>query len=93
MCRVMKAAVSLSVALMLAVPAVAQTRLPRTSPAERRVQELNRNMQLEQRFQRSEQQYQFNNNQLQQSIDRQRVFSNPSPPARIGTCPAGSVGC
>ncbi|MCB8821329.1 hypothetical protein [Microvirga rosea] len=91
--QAVKMAVSLGLALSFAAPALAQTRLPRTSPAERRVQEINRDLQIEQRFQRSQQQYQFNNNQLQQSIDRQRTFSNPRPPAAIRNCPAGSVGC
>jgi len=88
-----KAFVCLGLALSLALPAAAQTRLPRKSPAERRVQEINRDIQQQQRLQRFEQQNQFETNQLRQSIDRQRTFSNPSPPARIGTCPAGSVGC
>ncbi|AWM86267.1 hypothetical protein [Microvirga sp. 17 mud 1-3] len=88
-----KAFLCLGLALSLASPAVAQNRLPRKSPAERRVQELNRDMQQQQRLQRFEQQNQFETNQLRQSIDRQRTFSNPTPPAGIRTCPPGSVGC
>lgn len=87
------AAVSLSFVLPLALPVEAQTRLPRTSPAERQVKKLNRNIEQEQRQLRLEQQFQIENNQIRQSIDRQRIFSNPSPPARIGTCPPGSIGC
>lgn len=89
----LKAVVCLSVALTLALPAAAQTRLPRKSPAEREVQGINRDLQQQQRFQRFEQQNQFELNQMQQRIDRQRTFSNPTPPAGIRTCPAGSVGC
>ena len=77
----------------LAFPAAAQTRLPRTTPAERQVRELNRNIQQEQRVMERQQQYQIDNNQLRQRLDRQQNFANPSPPARIGTCPAGSIGC
>jgi hypothetical protein len=74
-------------------PAAAQTRLPRTTPAERQVRELNRSIQQEQRAMERQQQYQIDNNQLRQSIDRQQNLLNPSPPARIRTCPAGSIGC
>ncbi|QFU16007.1 hypothetical protein [Microvirga thermotolerans] len=88
-----KTVVCLSLALAVAWPAAAQTRLPRKSPAERRVQEINRDLQQQQRLQRFEQQNQFETNQLRQSIDRQRTFGNPTPPAGIRTCPAGSVGC
>jgi len=77
----------------LALPVAAQTRLPRTTPAERQVKELNHNIQQEQRVMERQQQYQIDNNQLRQRLDRQQNFANPSPPARIGTCPAGSIGC
>ncbi len=88
------AALVLSFALPLVGPAEAQTRrLPRKSPAERQVEEINRNLRQEQRLQRFDQQYQIDNNLFRQQVDRQRVFSNPTPPARIGTCPAGSIGC
>jgi hypothetical protein len=87
---IMVAAVILS---SLAVPVVAQTRLPRTTPAERQVRELNRSIQQEERARQRQEQYQIDNNQLRQRFDRQQNLSNPSPPARIGTCPAGSIGC
>ena len=58
-----------------------------------RWKELNRNIQQEQRVMERQQQYQIDNNQLRQRLDRQQNFANPSPPARIGTCPAGSIGC
>jgi regulator of sirC expression with transglutaminase-like and TPR domain len=85
--------VAAAILATLAVPAAAQTRLPRTTPAERQVKELNRSIQQEQRVLQREQQYQIDNNQLRQRLDRRQNLSNPSPPARIGTCPAGSIGC
>jgi regulator of sirC expression with transglutaminase-like and TPR domain len=89
----MRAMVMAAVLLSFAASAEAQTRLPRTSPSEREVRDLNRSMMREQRQLRNDEQYQINRNQLRQSIDRQNVFSNPSPPAGIGTCPRGSIGC
>ena len=91
---VMVAAVVLSsVVSGLVLPAAAQTRLPRTTPAERQVRELNRSIQQEQRALQREQQYQIDSNQLRQRLDRQQNLINPSPPARIRNCPAGSIGC
>ena len=79
------AALVLSFVLPLAPPADAQSaRLPRKSAAERQVEQINRNLRQQDRLRQFEQQYQIDN-------DRQRAFSNP--PARIGTCPMGSVGC
>jgi hypothetical protein len=89
----MRAVVVAAILLSFAASAEAQTRLPRTNPSERQVRELNRSMLREQRQLRNDEQYQINRNQLKQDIDRQRVFSNPNPPARIGTCPRGSIGC
>lgn len=82
-----------SVVSGLVLPAAAQTRLPRTTPAERQVRELNRSIQQEQRALQREQQYQIDSNQLRQRLDRQQNLINPSPPARIRNCPAGSIGC
>lgn len=91
---VMVAAVVVSsVVSGLVLPAAAQTRLPRTTPAERQVRELNRSIQQEQRALQREQQYQIDSNQLRQRLDRQQNLINPSPPARIRNCPAGSIGC
>ena len=91
---VMVAAVVMSsVVSGLVLPAAAQTRLPRTTPAERQVRELNRSIQQEQRALQREQQYQIDSNQLRQRLDRQQNLINPSPPARIRNCPAGSIGC
>ncbi|MET0430024.1 MAG: hypothetical protein ABW026_16205 [Microvirga sp.] len=77
----------------LAVPASAQTRLPRTSPAERQVDDINRSIAREQRSLQVQQQNQINNNQIRQSIDRQQMYTRPSSPFRNATCPAGSIGC
>lgn len=78
----------------LAVPAAAQTRLPRKSPAERQVNRINRDLRQGGSERHFEQQYQIDTNQLRQNLDRERVFSNPTPPAGFrGTCPAGSIGC
>jgi hypothetical protein len=85
-------ALVLSFFLPLVSPAEAQSaRLPRKSRAERQVEEINRNLRQGDRLRQLDQQYRTENNQLRQSFDRQRAFSNP--PARIGTCPLGSVGC
>lgn len=89
----MRIAIIVTVLAGLIVPAVAQTRLPRTSPSEREVNRINRSINQEQRLQRLEQQIQIDNNQLRQNIDRQRNISSPVRPGRIGTCPAGSIGC
>ena len=86
-------AVLSSILLPLAGPADAQTRLPRTSPAERQTKEINRRIQQEQRLLNLEQQIQNENNHLRQRIDRQRMFSSPTPGVRIGRCPPGSIRC
>jgi hypothetical protein len=86
------AALVVSFVLPFAPPADAQSaRLPRKSAAERQVEQINRNLRQQDRLRQFEQQYQIDNNQFRQSMDRQRAFSNP--PARIGTCPLGSIGC
>ncbi|WP_210484936.1 hypothetical protein [Microvirga antarctica] len=89
--RVLTVATAILCALTL--PVVAQTRLPRTSPAERQVDEINRSITREQRSLQRDQQYQIDNNQMRQRIDRQQNLSNPSPPARLRNCPVGSIGC
>jgi hypothetical protein len=82
----------LSFFMPLASPAEAQSaRLPRKSNAERQVEDINRNLRQGDRLRQLEQQYQVDSNQFRQGLDRQRAFSNP--PARIGTCPVGSIGC
>ena len=85
--------VALAILVTGIVPAVAQTRLPRTTPSERQYKELNRSINREQRTMQREQQYQMDTNQLRQSYDRQRNLANPSPPASFRNCPGGSIGC
>ena len=90
--RPLIAALMLSFFMPLASQAEAQSaRLPRKSNAERQVEDINRNLRQGDRLRQLEQQYQIDSNQFRQSIDRQRTLSNP--PARIGTCPVGSIGC
>ena len=90
--RPLIAALMRSFFMPLASPAEAQSaRLPRKSNAERQVEDINRNLRQGDRLRQLEQQYQVDSNQVRQSLDRQRAFSNP--PARIGTCPVGSIGC
>jgi uncharacterized protein HemX len=86
---------ALLLGFVAALPAEAQTRrLPRKSPAERQVEEINRNLQREQRLKQIEQQSRFETNQLRQSLDRQRMFSSPSPSRPFGTtCRPGLIGC
>ena len=83
-----------SLVLPLAVPAEAQTRLPRTSPAERSTKEINRRIQQDQRLLNLEERIQMENNQIRQSIQRDRLFAPRSlPPVPRGGCPRGSIGC
>jgi hypothetical protein len=89
----MRTLLILAVVMAAALPAAAQTRLPRTSPAERQVDDINRSIAREQRSLQIQQQNQINNNQLRQSIDRQQMYTRPSSPFRNATCPAGSIGC
>lgn len=86
-------AAALCLSFATASVAHAQTRLPRKTPAERQVDDINRSLQQDQRVRGIEQQIQTDNNQLRQNIDRQRMFSSPPSPFRSGSCPAGSIGC
>jgi hypothetical protein len=89
-------AIASSVALSMAVPAEAQTRLPRTSPAERTTDDINRRIQDDQRILGVEQDIRSQNSRIRQNIERDRMFSNPPPapvPSRRGGCPRGSIGC
>ena len=88
--RVLTAALCLS--FVMASVAEAQTRLPRKTRSERQVEDINRNLQQEQRVREIEQQIQTNNNQLRQNLDRQRTFSN-SPSTFRPRCPATAIGC
>jgi len=89
----MRTLLILAAVMAVALPASAQTRLPRTSPAERQVDDINRSISREQRSLQVQQQNQINNNQIRQSIDRQQMYTRPSSPFRNSSCPAGSVGC
>ena len=89
----MRAAVAALFLAALAGTAAAQSRLPRSSPAENQVQELNRSMQLEQRQLRDQQQGQFEFNQLRQDLNRSQNFPSITGPGVSGGCPRGSVGC
>ncbi|RDI60707.1 hypothetical protein [Microvirga subterranea] len=88
----MRIVVLAAVFLGVALPAAAQT-LPRKSPAERQSDRINRSILQEGRQLRRDEQNQIDRNQIRQDIDRRYNMSNPRPPARIGTCPPGSVGC
>ncbi|NBJ11934.1 hypothetical protein [Microvirga arsenatis] len=79
------AAMVSSLLLPLAVPAEAQTRLPRVSPAERKTKTINRQIQQDQRLLRLEERIQMENNQIRQSIERDRLFApRPLPPMPRG---------
>jgi hypothetical protein len=88
----MRIVVLAAVLVSVALPATAQT-LPRRSAAERQADRINRDILREGRQLRRDEQIQIDRNQIRQDIDRRYNMSNPSPPARIGTCPRGSVGC
>jgi len=79
------AAMVSSLLLPLAVPAEAQTRLPRVSPAERKTKTINRQIQQDQRLLRLEERIRMENNQIRQSIERDRLFApRPLPPMPRG---------
>ncbi len=80
--------------LALGTPALAQTqRLPRMSPAEQQVRELNQSMQGQNRSLNTQQQNQFEVNQLRQEFNRQQLFS-PPPGAGVGRiCAPGQIAC
>jgi TolA-binding protein len=85
-------ATALCLSFAMASVAEAQTRLPRTTRSERQVEDINRNIQQEQRVRGIEQQIQTNNNQIRQNMDRQRTLNN-SPSNFRSRCPAGAIGC
>ena len=72
--------------LLLNAAASAQSRLPRTSPSERQVLDINRSLQRHQRDLAFQQQTEFELNQLRQSLHRYQTFPN-----RI--CAPGQIGC
>jgi hypothetical protein len=78
--------------LPLAVPAEAQTRLPRTSPAERNTDAINRRIQQDQRILGVEQDIQSENNRIRQNIERDRLFApRYLPPVPRTGCGRGRV--
>ncbi len=83
-----------SLILPMSMTADAQTRLPRVSPAERATKDINRRIRQDQRLLSLEERIQMENNQIRQSIQRERLFGprSTSPVPRIG-CPRGSIGC
>ncbi len=85
-------AAALCLSFTMASVAEAQTRLPRKTRSERQVEDINRNLQQDQRVRGIEQQIQTNNNQIRQNIDRQRTFDN-APSTFRPRCPASAIGC
>ncbi|QRM30862.1 hypothetical protein [Microvirga sp. VF16] len=89
---VMALAIVSSLLLSLAVPAEAQTRLPRTSPAERNTDAINRRIQQDQRILGVEQDIQSKSNQIRQNVDRDRLFApRYLPPVPRAGCGRGRV--
>jgi hypothetical protein len=83
-----------SLALLISMPADAQTRLPRVSPSERATKDINRRIQQDQRLLNLEERIQMENNQIRQDIRRERLFApRPLPSIRSGACPRGSISC
>ena len=80
--------------LPLAVPADAQTRLPRVSPSERAAKDINRRIRQDQQLLNLEERIQMENNQIRQDIQRERLFAPRTlPPVSRGACPRGSISC
>jgi hypothetical protein len=86
-------AVACSFTLPMAPSADAQTRLPRTSPAERKSDQINQRLRQEQRELRLEGQIQTENNQIRQNIERDRLFNSRPPSIRNPNCPPSAIGC
>lgn len=86
------AAIVSSLVLPLAVSAEAQTRLPRTSPAERSTRDINRRIQQDQRILGVEQEIRSENSRIRQNIERDRLFApRYLPPVPRAGCVRGSV--
>jgi hypothetical protein len=78
--------------LSLAIPAEAQTRLPRTSPAERNTDAINRRIQQDQRILGVEQDIRSESNRIRQNIERDRLFApRYLPPVPRTGCGRGRV--
>jgi hypothetical protein len=89
----MRTVVVLVALASLTVPALAQSRLPRRSPAEQQVEEINRSLQRRQQQLGSQQQNQIEINQLRQTYDRDRSFPSMTGPGSTRSCPPSSIGC
>jgi type II secretory pathway pseudopilin PulG len=78
----------------LATSSQAQTqRLPRRSPAEQQVDDINRSLTRKQQRLGSQQQNQIDTNQLRQDINRQRTFPSMTGPGSTRICSPGSSTC
>ncbi len=78
----------------LVAPSLAQTqRLPRRSPAEQQVEDINRSLARKQQRLGNQQQNQIETNQLRQDINRQRTFPSMTGPGSVRPCTPGSLGC
>jgi hypothetical protein len=81
-----------SLALPLVASVEAQTRLPRTSPAERNTDAINRRIQQDQRILGVEQDIQSKSNQIRQNVERDRLFApRYLPPMPHTGCGRGRV--
>jgi len=92
----MRFMVALAVISCLSLPVIvsteAQTRLPRTSPAEQSTDQINRRIQQDQRILGVEQDVQSKSNQIRQNIDRDRLFEpRYVPPMPRSGCGSGRV--
>jgi hypothetical protein len=78
----------------LTTAGLAQTqRLPRRSPAEQQVDEINRSLARKQQRLGTQHQNQIETNQLRQDIDRQRNFPSMTGPGSARICSPGSTTC
>jgi hypothetical protein len=68
-------------------------RLPRRSPAEQQVDDINRSMRSKQQRLGDQQQNQIESNQLRQDINRQRNFPSMTGPGSVRICSPGSTTC
>jgi hypothetical protein len=81
-----------TLAAPLAVPAEAQTRLPRTSPAERSTDDINRRIRQDQQILGVEQDIRSESNRIRQNVERDRLFApRYLPPVPRAGCARGAV--
>ena len=80
--------------LLAGEAALAQTRLPRVSPSEQHVEDINRSIQRQQRGVATQQQQQFEVNQLRQELNRRQAVPSITGTGGIGRiCPPGRIVC